>query len=157
MARYSSDMVSFAYNAMLHVRHPNRPLTDVGHRIGLTTRRFHNVGDPRKTPKDTPLPRVYTDNYWCGDLETEDQQDITDFLRRIVRRFLDHREFLYEISDTGGEVCVFINVGSSRCCAHQFDRQLLADLAATGLDVRIDFYGSDLPQRRLHPENDGTA
>ena len=124
---------------------------DLSSRLGIATRWFHNAGDPRTTPDGTPLKGVYPDNYWCGDLRTVDQQDITFFLRRLVTEFSPHREYLHEIAETGGEVCVFISVGSSRCCAHQFDRQLLANLAATGLDLRIDFYGSELPQRGLHP------
>lgn len=157
MAIYQSEMLNFAYNASLHAHHPSRSLIDLGDRIGITTRRFHNAGDPRRTPAGTSLPSVYSDNYWCGDIRTEDQQDITALLRRVVTDFLPHRKYLHDIADTGGEVCVFIGVGSSRCCAHQFDRQLLADLAATGLDLRIDFYGPELPQRELHPQIGDTA
>ncbi|TWT74970.1 hypothetical protein CA85_02580 [Allorhodopirellula solitaria] len=67
------------------------------------------------------------------------------------------RELLRSIADSDGEVCVFIGVGSSRCCAHQFDRQLLQDLASLGLDLRLDFYGTELPQRNLHPNARRTA
>ena len=157
MAIYRSDMLSFSYNASLHVQHPTTSLIDLGDRIGIATSRAHNLGDARTTPNGTPLPGAYSDNYWSGHLCTEDQQDIADFLRGIVRELSPHREYLYSIADTGGTICVFINVGSAHCCAHQFDRHLLADLAAIGLDVRIDFYGSDLPQRRLHPQADQTA
>ena len=157
MATYKSDVLSFGYDASLHVRHPERRVVEVGSRLGIATRRSHGAGDSRKTPAGTPLPGVYSENYWWGDLPTEDQQDLTDFLRRLVTKLAPHREYLYEIAETGGNICIFIGVGSSRCCAHQFDRQLLTDLAATGLDLRIDFYGAELPQRRLHPEVNSTA
>jgi hypothetical protein len=150
MAKYESDMLSFAYTATLHIHHPTDSLQDVTIRLGLAPRKTHARGDPRTTPKGSPLPGTYSDHYWFADLVTEDQKDLTQFLRGLVSELEPQRDFLRKIAETGGEVCVFIGVGSSRCCAHQFDRELLSDLAATGMDLRIDFYGCDLPQRGLH-------
>ena len=151
MAIYKSEMLSFGYTATLHIRHPTRSLENLTERLGLVPRKTHNAGDARTTPNGMVLEGNYPEHYWSCDLKTEDQQDITEFLRKIVSEFEPNREFMCAIAETGGEICVFIGVGSSRCCAHQFDRQLLADLAATGLDLRIDFYGTDLPQQGLHP------
>jgi hypothetical protein len=145
MATYESAMLSFAYDASLHIHHPTLSLQNVTERLGLTPRRTHNAGDPRRTPKGTTLKGSYPDHYWSCSLSTKDQENITDFLRRILSEFEPNREFLNGIAKTGGEVCLFLGVFSSRCCAHQFSRELLADLAATGLDLRIDFYGSEHP------------
>ena len=154
MATYKSDMLNFGYNASLHVHHPTTSLIDLGERIGIATSHWHRHGDPRTTPNGTSLPGLYSDNYWCGQFLTRDQEDITDFLRGIVNKLSPQQEFLRSIVDTGGVLCVFINVGCTHCCAHQFDRHLLADLSAIGLGIRIDFYGADLPQRGLHPKAD---
>lgn len=157
MARFESEMLSFGYTATLHVRHPTTSLQNLSARLSLPARQSHNANDQRTTSNGRQLNGTYTDYSWYGDLRTVDQEDITEFLRRIVVEFEPHREFLCEIAETGGEVCVFIGVGSSRCCAHQFDRRLLSELVATGLDLRIDFYGCDLPQRGLHSTEEFTA
>ncbi|WLD14439.1 DUF4279 domain-containing protein [Planctellipticum variicoloris] len=154
MAEYESEMLSFGYVASLHIHHPTTVLADMSKRLGLTPRKAHAAGEPRVTLKGTALPGVYSDHYWWCDLRTEDQQDITAFLRRVIAEFKPSAQYLRDIADTGGSICVFIGVGSSRCCAHQFDRKLLGDLAAAGIDLRIDFYGTELPQRGLHPESE---
>lgn len=153
MAVYKSEMLSFGYAASLHIDHPTLQLDEVSQRLGITARSMHRAGEERRTPKKGTYPT----NHWSCDLPTEDQQDLTDFLGNIVSKLKPNRDFLRELAETGGEVCVFIGVGSSRCCAHQFDRELLHDLADTGIDLRIDFYGSELPQRGLHPDQDEVA
>ena len=151
MAIYKSEMLSFGYTATLHIIHPTRSLADLTERLGLVPGKTHNAGDARTRPKGMVLKGDYPEHYWSCDLKTEDQHDITEFLRKIVSEFEPNRQFLCAIAETGGEVCVFVGVGTSHCCAHQFDRKLLSDLAATGMDLRIDFYGAELPQRALHP------
>ncbi|MCA9010195.1 MAG: DUF4279 domain-containing protein [Planctomycetaceae bacterium] len=151
MATYKSEMLSFGYTATLHIRHPPQSLASLTERLGLAPSQTHNAGDARTTPNGMVLNEHYPEHYWSCDLKTEDQHDITEFLRKIVSEFEPNRQFLCAIAETGGVVCVFIGVGNSHCCAHQFDRHLLFDLAATGIDLRIDFYGGELPQRGLHP------
>ena len=157
MGTYESEMLSFGYVASLHIDHPTARLDDVSERLGIAARTTHHAGDPRRSQNGTPQPGTYESDHWCCDLPTEDQQTITDFLARLVSELKPNRNLLREICDTGGELVVFIGVGSSRCCAHQFNRQLLADLSDIGLEMRLDFYGHELPQTNLHPPCENRA
>lgn len=87
MVTYKSDMLNFGYGASLHINHPKTSLQDVSERLGLVSKSTHKAGDPRTTPKGTALTDTYFDHYWYGELRTEDQQDLTEFLRRIVVEF----------------------------------------------------------------------
>lgn len=140
-------MLDFRYDASLHVHHPSTSPDAISAELGRSPERSHRKGDPRKNPAGTPLGGTYPTNFWTCELTTEDQIDITDFLRNLVAAFAPNREFLKQMNTTGGEVCIFLGIFSDRCCAHQFDNQLLSDLADTGFDLRLDFYGSALPQQ----------
>lgn len=144
MATYRSDMLNFRYDASLHVHHPSTSPDTISAELGRTPERSHRKGDPRRTPAGTPLADTYPGNFWTCDLATEDQVDITDFLKKLVMTFLPNRSFLKQLNSTGGEVCIFLGIFGDGCCAHQFDNQLLTDLANTGFDLRLDFYGSEL-------------
>ena len=152
MANYKSEMLEFGYDASLHIEHPAMKLDAIGPTLGLAPRKLHAAGDARIAASGKQLQGKYTNHYCSFDLETTDQQDITDFLRTLIAKFETSRDLFVSIADSGGEVCLFIGVGCSRCCAHQFDRELLNDLGKMGFDLRIDFYGSELPQRKLHPD-----
>lgn len=147
MATYQSDMLNFRYDATLHIDHPSISPDAISEELCRPPKRSHHQGDARKTPDGKPLSGTYSKNYWSCELETEDQVDITDFLERLVKAFEPHRRFLKQLNSTGGEVCIFLGIFSDKCCAHQFDNQLLTDLANTGFDLRLDFYGSELPQQ----------
>lgn len=152
MATYESETLRFSYDASLDVQHPTTSLLNLGDRIGISTRQSHSVGDARRTPDGAPLTGQHLYHFWCGDLRTVDQEDITEFLWRVVTDLLPQQEFLHNLAETGGRLCIFVGISSNRCCAHQFDRELLSQLAAIGLDLRMDFYGSDLPQYELDPQ-----
>ena len=147
MATYKSEMLNFRYDASLHIHHPSTEPETITAKLCLEPERSHRKGDPRTTPVGRPLKSNYPDNYWTCRLTTEDQVNITDFLLRLLKTFEPHRQFLKRLNTTGGEVCVFLGVFSDHCCAHQFDNELLSDLGDTGFDLRLDFYGSELPQQ----------
>lgn len=143
MATYQSEMLNFRYDATLHIDHPTTSPDAMSAELGRPPKRAHHQGDSRKTLGGKPLEGTYSTNYWTCELATEDQVDITDFLKSLVKTLEPHRRFLKQINSTGGEVCIFLGIFSDKCCAHQFDNQLLTDLANTGFDLRLDFYSSE--------------
>jgi len=80
MATYKSAMLNFGYVASLHIDHPTTQLDKVTRRLGIIARSIHCAGDERRTPKGAPLKGTYPTNHWWGDLPTEDQQDLTEFV-----------------------------------------------------------------------------
>ena len=146
MATCRSDMRNFRYDALLHVHHPSTSPDEITAKLCREPDRSHCKGESKKTPTGARLTGTYRGNFWACDLETEDQVDITDFLKNLMVTFLPHRPFLKQLSATGGEVCIFHGIFGDGCCAHQLDSQLLTDLANTGFDLRLDFYGTELTQ-----------
>ena len=136
-------MLNFRYDASLHVGHPSTFPDVITTELCRKASRSHCKGESKRTPTNARLDGTYPENFWTCDLETEDQVDITDFLKNVVMTFLPHRPFLKQLNTTGGEVCIFIGIFGDGCCSHQFDNQLLTDLADTGFDLRLDFYGSE--------------
>ena len=147
MAIYQSDMLNFRYEASLHVHHPSTSPDEITTKLCREPDHSHCKGESRRTPTGARHAGTYPGNFWTCYLETEDQVDITDFLKNLVTTFLPYRPFLKQLNATGGEVCIFLGIFGDGCCAHQFDNQLLTDLANTGFDLRLDFYGSESTRR----------
>lgn len=149
MASYQSDMLNFSYDATLHISHPKIDPDTITSVLNRKPSNSHRRGKPRITPNGQALTGIWPENYWKCALLTHDQQDITEFLTELIQDFYPHQEFLRKVSESGGEVCIFLGVFSDRCCAHQFNRRLLRSLADIGFDLRLDFYGRSLPQESL--------
>ena len=147
MAKYASEMQRFAYEATLHIHHPTVTPSEITSRLPWLPQRENRVGEPRRRPDGIISERVYPENYWRATIPTMDGQDLVEFLSNMVDLLAPQRQFLSDLSATGGEVCCLIGVFTSACCAHQFPRQLLGDLAAMGMDLRLDIYGHELPQQ----------
>jgi len=146
MAIYKSDMLEFCYDASLHIHHPSVGPDAISAELQVEPERTHLKNDARSTPTGHPLAGTYADNFWTCKLPTEDQTDVSEFLKDLVIKLKPHRQFLKQLAETDGEICVFIGLFSDSCCAHQFPNQLLSGLADTGLDLRLDFYGPKSPQ-----------
>ena len=141
MAKYISDILKFAYDASLHIHHPKVSPNEITRALRLTPKKQHSLDEQRRRPDGVPLDGTYRDNYWRVDLQTTNGHDLVDFLSELAKKLAPHRDFLIELSNTGGEVCCFIGVYTPSCCAHQFHRELLSKLADLGLDLRLDIYG----------------
>lgn len=143
IATYRSDMLNFRYDASLHIHHPSTSPDEITAELSRKPNRSHCKGESRRTPTGAPRGGTYPENFWTCDLETEDQVDITDFLKNLIITLQPHRKFLKQLNNTAGEVCIFLGIFGDGCCAHQFGNQLLTDIANTGFDLRLDFYGSE--------------
>ena len=93
MAIFKTESLEFGYDATLHIQHPNMPLDTVGTTLGLAPTKQHAAGDTRTTPIGRELTGTYPDHYCSFDLETTDQQDIVDFLRKLISDFEPNRGF----------------------------------------------------------------
>jgi len=147
MATYQSEMLDFSYDVALHIEHTSIALDLISSTLGIEPNKSHQCGERRSTPDVQVLEGTYPFNYWSCELPTIDQQDLTEFMREFVTQFHPHREFLSHIAHSGGCICLFVGLFSDRCCAHEFDNQLLTDLAGLGINLRLDFYGINQSQK----------
>ena len=108
--------------------------------LGLEAKIAHRVGDPRKTPKGTPLSGNYPDTRWRYDVrhETKDQH-FADKVAALVDRLEPHKAFLGSLRATGGRATVIVQFldGYFR---DQISQRTLSKLADLQLDLDIECF-----------------
>ena len=129
--------MGFSYSISLQVRHPDADPNDIVRGVGLPVKRSWKIGEPRSTPRGTPLPGHYRETYCAFDLGVGDDGELAERLRRLVATLLPKRDFLHGLRATGGSLNFFVTwaVGER---GEMFDCALLSDIASLGIDLGIE-------------------
>src|SRR5262249_10273 len=71
------------FHVELFIVHPTLDPADISSALGLEAHNAHRVGDPRKTPKGTPLTGNYWDTRWrhCVKCSVTDQWYVAEITR----------------------------------------------------------------------------
>ena len=97
------------FHVELFIVHPTLDPRDIGEALGLEAHVAHRVGDPRKTPKGTPLSGTYPDTRWryCVERIVKDQWFAFE-VTRLVGSLEPHKEFFAHIASTGGRASLIV-------------------------------------------------
>jgi hypothetical protein len=108
-------------------------------------------GDPRVTPKGTPLEGLRKGSYWtCKVLKGEwPGKDLTTAISDLVTELSPHKPFFQRVRSDGGKVEFFVGWFFAGNSGDVFKADLLAALAGLGLDLSLDIYPPDQPQRDI--------
>lgn len=103
------------------------------------------VGDPRSTPKGTPLDGTYKETYWysvlVGDNEGASEiAGLEDRLSYLVQDLSLRSEFISTLRESGGRAELFIGLYGDRSFGFELPSQTIAALAGIGLTLSFDVY-----------------
>jgi hypothetical protein len=135
---------SYFYIVSLRLRHPSADLLSLASPIGVSPIRTWKAGEPRTTPKGTPLTGVNRDSYWYGRMieDTSSQtQSLGDALAGIVDTLTPHRQFFEAFAADRGRAEFFIGwyfpEGNS---GDVLGHELLRRLSELKIDLSFDIY-----------------
>jgi Domain of unknown function (DUF4279) len=136
----------FHYSVSLHISHPDIAPELITRALALQpTHRPTRKGEPKTTPKGTPLEGHWKFSHWCHCFEITQDRELTSFLERLVKTLEPHRDFLRRIVDEGGAIECFVGVFTDTNCDQVLPFSLLSDLAELRIDLRLDLYGNRNP------------
>jgi hypothetical protein len=137
-------VAGYRYAISLRFRHPSADLSGIGDKLGITPTRSWKAGDPRTTPKGTPLDGVFRDSYWTSmpiEGASSEATDLSEALGQILTQLSERRAFFADFADSGGraELLVgwFFDEGNS---GDVLPHELLARLAELRIDLSLDVY-----------------
>jgi hypothetical protein len=105
----NSDDAQFRIDVELFLVHPSLTPAQISAALGLEGHRTFRVGDPRKTPKGTPLPGRYARTSWRHSIRYDlRDQRFADKIATLVDRLMPHREFLRRVRATDGRAMVIV-------------------------------------------------
>ena len=137
----------YYFRVSLRVRHPSMVPEKITEALGLEPKRSWKAGEPRQTPKGTPLAGSYRDTYWttevaAGRWPLEVNEAICDVLKRLVR----HRTFLHQIRAEDGAVELFVGWFFENQSGDVLTHQCLALAGDLQIDLSFDVYPPEQPQ-----------
>jgi hypothetical protein len=136
------------FHVELFVVHPTLDPADISSVLGLEAHIAHRVGDPRKTPKGTPLEGNYCDTRWrhCVECSSTDQWYAAE-ITRLLDRLEPHTAFFADLKSTGGKACIILQFFGDGYLSDEIPLSALVRLVALGLDLGIECF-ADPPSRR---------
>jgi hypothetical protein len=131
---------SFTYHVSFRVFHPTIDPKEVCNELGMEAETMWKAGEPRQTPKGTPLAGVYESSYCSFELKHSGSVNLSSFLKRATRNLSKRKRILEHIRSTGGRSEYFIGWFANRDSGETFDFDLIGDLAALKIDLSLAVY-----------------
>lgn len=142
-SRYSQRMGNqFEYYVSFRATHPTLDPAEIAGQIGLGAKASWAVGEPRKTPKGTPIGGIREESYCAFDIGSSDDGSLAECLQTAVARLKRAGDFLREIRSTGGSLMFYVSWYTSGDTGEVFETALLRDMADLGIELGINAYGA---------------
>jgi len=131
------------FNVTVLIKHPDIETSEISRELDLEPFRSWNVGDSRKSPKDTPLPGKWSYSSWSHIFRFK--QDDTDRLvskevNKIVAKLHEKRKFLNNIVDTKGDVTLYVQLPGTFNIAGELDYQTLKMISELKVKFGFEVY-----------------
>lgn len=138
-------MNPYAYSISLRFQHPSADLRALMAILGLEPKHVWQAGEPRCTPKGTPLAGTRAESYWSAPVLSDEKllsevKALEDGLSEIVVRVAPFQAVFLRIRAEGGTAELFLGVFGDSNFGFEFSPELLARVSALGLTLSFDIY-----------------
>lgn len=129
------------FHVELFIVHPTLDPADISTALCLEAHFAHRVGDPRRTPKGTPLSGNYPDTRWrhCVECNVADQWYAAE-VTRLVDSLEPRKAFFATLRSTGGTASVVIQFLGDGYFADEIPSTTLAKLVDLELALAIESF-----------------
>jgi hypothetical protein len=154
MSAAGDERSHYRFRISLRFRHPSMAPEQITEAMGIEPWRSWKAGEPRQTPKGTPLAGVNRETYWTAEIVAGRwPSDLNEAIHDTLKGFVRYRSFLHEIRAEGGSVELFIGWFFDNQSGDVLTHQCLALAGDLQIDLSLDVYPPDQPQREDEIEN----
>lgn len=132
----------FNYAVSLQVRHPTASAEHVVALVGLELQRSWTAGDARTTSTGRPLEGEREETYCAFPLGQGSNGELARCLREAVFSLEPRKDELESLRSTGGSLLFYASWEAMGDTGEVFERELLQDIAALGIDLGMNVIGS---------------
>jgi molybdopterin synthase catalytic subunit len=138
------------FDIELLIVHPTLAPAEISAALGIEAQIAHGVGEPRKTPKGTPLEGNYPDTRWRHSVRyevpaEEDFARFADKIAALVDRLEPHKAFLRRVRADGGRADVMVQFLEGYA-GDSIPPGVLGRLAELQVNFGIESFGTYGPQ-----------
>jgi hypothetical protein len=134
------------FHVELFIVHPTLDPADISASLGMEAHHARRVGDPRKTPRGTPLSGNYPDTRWrhCIECSVTEQWFAAEVIG-LIDRLQSHKAFFADLKSTGGTASIIIQFLGDGYFGDKIPTVTLAKLIDLDLALAIEVFSE--PQR----------
>jgi hypothetical protein len=138
-------MNAYRYTISLRIRHPSIDVAEIASNLSREPFRSWQAGEPRSTPKGTPITGVNSETYWTTRVAEGDSSSavLSVVLLGLVADLARHRMFFERLRREGASIELFVGWYFGGNSGDIFGFDLLAKLADLKIDLSLDVYPSD--------------
>ena len=146
-------MNPYRYKISLRLRHPSLDPAEITSALQRDPFRSWPAGEPRTTPRGTPLEGRNRDSYWTANAIEGGWPDkgLAVAIRELLDQLVPHKDFLDRIRSEGGNVALFVGWFLEGQCGDELDCDLLARMADLKINLSLNLYP---PDPALPPSDD---
>lgn len=137
-----NDNISSTYQLSFRVSHPLLRSDRISAELGLDPIHAWNVGERARNKKNEEFGSVKNDTYCSYAVDYGlDVSGIADEISRFLGDMEGHKDFLQQIVETGGKLCLYLAwFISNRMSGEIFASALLEKIANLQIDFVIEIY-----------------
>jgi hypothetical protein len=130
------------YNVSLRLIHPSMDPDKITIGLRMEPKRAWKAGEPRTTPKGTPITGVFPQTYWYADIceGRMPPQKLGEELDQVLDKLMPCEPFFKQVRAEGGRSEFFVGFYLGNQAGETYPATILAKMAALGLDLSIDNY-----------------
>ena len=115
--------------------------------LRIKPKRSWKAGEPRQTPRGTPLAGFNRDTYWMAGIAAGRWPSlINGAIYDVLKKLVPHRAFFHHLRAEGGEVELFIGWFFENQSGDVLTHQCLALAGDLQIDLSFDVYSPEQPQ-----------
>jgi len=132
-----------SYNIVLLIKHPSIDPKIITEQLGLMPFRCWRFGDPRLTPKGTPLVGLWKNSSWSWQLRGKGKRAFFESVNSLVVELESHSKFLSDLVLDGGNICLIVNLDGKTNIGDVLSWQAMEKLAGLKIDLGIEVFPND--------------
>lgn len=134
------EHIARSFQVSLSIKHPDMDPGEISRALEMTPHRATQAGALRTTLKGEPLEGVYAFSCWTFEFDVEGASELGSVLKSLLESLRRHQQFFQRIVQEDGSVELFCGVFAAGNWDEVLSHELMGELAALHLDLRLDVY-----------------
>jgi hypothetical protein len=128
------------YRIRLLIHHPHIDPDRITETLGLTPHFSAIAGSVRKAPNGAILPGPHRTSVWSHSFRVEGHRRFFSEVLKMIDRLEPHKTLLHEIADSGGFMCLIVDLPGDVNLGSNFRWREMARLSDLHIDLGVEVF-----------------
>lgn len=133
------------FEVSLRIWHPQVDPAEITRELGWTPDVARTVGEPRATPKGTPLPGTNKQSFWYAVLLPVPGSSLSSVIREANQRLMPRKAYINGLVNSGGVLEYFVGWFINSNDGESIDWRTIVECGELRIGLRFDVYPPAIP------------